>query len=247
MQAVEPGGVSPYRFLLVAARLGSVRRRSQDVDMIKAQRVEAADSALIDPAGSEWRSAPSTRLSLEPTPLISQPSAYVQAKWETIDYGAIGNVSVQALHNDGGIFFRLQWNDATENDDIRDTDQFTDAAAVLFPVKEDAPLTSMGSPDEPVNAWYWRPDMETPFSVTSEGTSTTIRTIDPNLRGNGAHTGGAWAVVIGRALQSAGDGYVQLTAGEEGKVAFAVWQGGNDERAGLKAVTLEWQPLELEA
>jgi len=105
----------------------------------------------------------------------------------------------------------------------------------------------MGSADQPVNAWYWRPDMETPFSVTSMGTGSTRRTADPNLRGNSAYTGDAWAVVIGRALQSAGDGYVQLAAGETAKVAFAVWEGRNDERAGLKAVTLVWQPLELEA
>ena len=215
--------------------------------MIKARRVEAADSALIDPAGGEWRSAPATRLSLEPTPLISQPSVYVQAKWETIDYGATGGVSVQALHNNSGIFFRLQWDDATENDDIRDTDQFPDAAAVLFPVNEDASLASMGSPQNPVNAWYWRPDMETPFSVTSQGTGSTLRTVDPSLRGSSAYAAGGWAVVIGRALKSAGEGYTQLGTGRAAKVAFAVWQGSNSERAGLKAVTLEWQELELEA
>ena len=215
--------------------------------MITARRVEAADSALIDPVGDEWQDAPATSLSLDPTPLISQPSVYVQAKWESSDYGTTGNLSVQALHNNNGIFFRLQWADATEDDDIRDSDQFADAAAVLFPVKEDAPLSSMGSADQPVNAWYWRPDMETPFSVTSMGTGSTRRTADPNLRGSSAYTGDAWAVVIGRALQSAGDGYVQLAAGETAKVAFAVWEGRNDERAGLKAVTLVWQPLELEA
>ncbi len=215
--------------------------------MIKARRVEAADSALIDPAGDEWQGAPATSLSLNPTPLISQPSVYVQAKWENTEYGATGNLSVQALHNNNGIFFRLQWADATEDDDIRDTDQFTDAAAVLFPVKEDASLSSMGSADQPVHAWYWRPDMETPFSVTSMGTGSTRRTVDPNLRGNGAHQGGSWAVVIGRALQPPGDGYAQLAAGATAKVAFAGRQGGNRERAGLKAVTLVWQPLELEA
>lgn len=215
--------------------------------MIKAQRVAAADSALIDPAGGDWRSPPATLLSLDPTPLIQQPSVYVQAKWETIDYGATGAISVQALHNDNGIFFRLQWDDQSANTDVLDTDQFTDAAAVLFPVKEDAPLTSMGSPEQPVNAWYWRPDVETPFSVTALGTGTTVRTVDPSLQGKSAHTRDGWSVVIGRALQSAGDGSVQLAAGQTTKVAFAVWQGGNDERAGLKAVTLEWQPLELEA
>ncbi|HEY5625950.1 MAG TPA: ethylbenzene dehydrogenase-related protein [Dehalococcoidia bacterium] len=215
--------------------------------MIKARRVEAADSALINPAGSEWGSAPATSLTLEPTPLISQPSVYVQAKWEAVDYGSIDAVSVQALHNDSGIFFRLQWDDATEDDDIRDTDQFADAAAVLFPVNEDAPLASMGSPQQPVNAWYWRPDMETPFSVTSQGTGSTRRTVDPSLRSDSAHADDAWALVIGRALQTSGDEYVQLSAGETVKVAFAVWQGSDNERAGLKAVTLEWQELELEA
>jgi len=215
--------------------------------MITARRVEATDSALIDPAGGEWRSAPATEVSLDPTPLISQPSVYVQAKWEPTDYGATGALSVQALHNDNGIFFRLQWDDTTNDDDIGDTDQFTDAAAVLFPVNEDAPLSSMGSAEQPVNAWYWRPDLETPYSVTSIGTGQTRRTVDRCLRGNGAHQNNAWAVVIGRALQSAGDGYVQLAAGGTSKVAFAVWQGSNSERAGLKAITLVWQSLELEA
>jgi len=166
--------------------------------MITARRVEATDSALIDPAGGEWRSAPATEVSLDPTPLISQPSVYVQAKWEPTDYGATGALSVQALHNDNGIFFRLQWDDTTNDDDIGDTDQFTDAAAVLFPVNEDAPLSSMGSAEQPVNAWYWRPDLETPFSVTSIGTGQTRRTVDPSLRGNGAHQNNVWAVVIGR-------------------------------------------------
>ena len=214
--------------------------------MIKAQRVEATDSELIDPAGSDWRNAPVTQLTLNPTPLTAQPSVYILSKWKTIDYGVTNAVSVQALHNGDGIFFRLRWDDDTDNDDIRDTDQFTDAAAVLFPVNEDAPLTSMGSPQQPVNAWYWRPDMETPQSVTAQGTSTTRRTVDPNLRSQGEYASDAWAVVIGRALRSEGDGYVQLQAGATAKVAFAVWQGSNQERAGLKAVTLEWQPLELE-
>jgi hypothetical protein len=30
-------------------------------------------------------------------------------------------------------------------------------------------------------------------------------------------------------------------------VGFAVWQGANQERGGLKAVTLDWEPLEIEA
>jgi hypothetical protein len=29
-------------------------------------------------------------------------------------------------------------------------------------------------------------------------------------------------------------------------VGFAVWQGGNQERGGLKAVSPDWEPLEIE-
>ncbi len=34
--------------------------------------------------------------------------------------------------------------------------------------------------------------------------------------------------------------------GQTTKTGFAVWQGSNQERAGIKATTLEWQPLEIE-
>jgi DMSO reductase family type II enzyme heme b subunit len=40
---------------------------------------------------------------------------------------------------------------------------------------------------------------------------------------------------------------VNLGPGDTGKVAFAVWQGANQERGGLKATSLDWEPLEIEA
>jgi DMSO reductase family type II enzyme heme b subunit len=105
----------------------------------------------------------------------------------------------------------------------------------------------MGSPREPVNAWYWRPDLEEPYSVTAQGTGTTRRTADPDLSATGAHSGGEWRVVIRRRLSSAAADYVNLGPGDTGKVAFAVWQGANQERGGLKATSLDWEPLEIEA
>jgi len=217
------------------------------MSVIKVKRVAAGASRLLDPEAPEWGSAPEESLGLSPTPIISQPSLYVQTKWKDGGYGVIPSIRVKGAHNGAAIFLRLAWDDPTKDDAIDDTDHFADAAAVLFPVKEDAPLTSMGSPDQPVNAWLWRADLESPFSVTAKGIGTTVRSSDPALVAQGTYGPGGWSVVISRSLASATPGVAQLSPGQRAKVAFGVWQGSNAERAGLKAVTLEWQELEIEA
>lgn len=220
--------------------------RGRLVVVIKVKRLSAESPRLLDPSAPEWRSLPEETLVLQPTPLLSQPSLYIQAKWKDVPYGVTTSVNVKALHNGAAIFFHLRWADETNNDSITDTDTFADAAAVLFPVKGDAPLTSMGSPDQPVNGWLWRPDLETMLSVTVQGVGTAVRNADSSLAAQNAYSDGGWNVVVSRALQSESPNAVQLKPGDQGKVAFAVWQGANNERGGLKAVTLEWQPLEIE-
>lgn len=214
---------------------------------MKAYRVDADDSRLLDPQSPEWDRITPSSFTLSPTPITAQPSMYVQAKWKEAPYGTTSALSAKAVHNDTRIYFHLSWPDQTHDDGIRDTDQFPDAAAVLFPVNDDAPLLSMGSPQQPVNAWYWRPDLETPYDIYAQGTGTTQRGVDPDLRGGGQHGDAGWSIVLGRSLASSNDGRVTLTPGQTAKAAFAVWEGGNKERGGLKAVTLEWQPLEIEA
>jgi len=215
--------------------------------MVKAQRVTAGDAALLDPASPQWDGVRASELTLQPTPITAQPSLYVQEKWKETPYGVTRRLAVRAAHNGERLYFHLSWPDETNDEAIHDTDQFADAAAVLFPVNGDAPLQSMGSPQAPVNAWYWRPDLEQPLSITAQGTGTTSRTQDPELSASGIHSRGAWRVVIRRRLDSPQPEYVSLQPGAPGKVGFAVWQGSNQERGGLKAVTLDWQQLEIEA
>jgi DMSO reductase family type II enzyme heme b subunit len=215
--------------------------------MVKAQRLAAGDDALLDPGSPEWAAVTASQLALQPTPIIAQPSQYIQEKWRERPYGVLQHIEVRAAHNGEMLYFRLAWADETSNDGIRDTDQFPDAAAVLFPVASDAPLQGMGSPRQPVNGWYWRPDLEEPFSVTAQGTGTTRRTPDSDLRARGSYEDGAWQLVIRRPLASNGKRYVNLSPGTARKVAFAVWQGANQERGGLKATSADWEPLELEA
>jgi len=215
--------------------------------MVKAQRVTAGDAALLDPASPEWEAVRAFELTLQPTPIIAQPSAYIQEKWNQTPYGAIQAVTVRAAHNGERLYFHLSWSDETSDEGIHDTDQFADAAAVLFPVKGDAPLQSMGSPQAPVNAWYWRPDLEAPFSITAQGAGTTSRSQDPELTASAVHSHGAWTVVIRRRLDSPAAEYVSLAPGVAARVGFAVWQGSNQERGGLKATSVDWEQLEIEA
>lgn len=215
--------------------------------MVRAIRVDAPASGILDPASSLWRSAPPESLTLQPTPLAAQPSEYVQVSWRGRPHGVIQEVTAQAAHNGEALFFRLRWADDTRDDVISDIDRFTDAAAVLFPLLGDAPLTSMGSPRQPVSAWYWRPDFEAPLSVTVQGVGTAVRRQNPFLRAAAVYGDGGWTLVISGPFSLQEDYSVDLGPGKTWKVAFGIWQGSNRERAGLKAVTMEWQPLEIEA
>jgi DMSO reductase family type II enzyme heme b subunit len=211
--------------------------------MVRVRRVSPSDR-WTDSASSEWGSTRAEKMNLEPTPITSQPSLYVQAKFRDQPYGETTPLSVTAVHSGDDIYVRLSWEDETNDTAISDTNKFPDAAAVLFPVFADAPLTSMGSPDQPVQAWLWRADAESPLVVDATGFGLTQRATDSVLRASALYERNRWSVVISRPL--AGATVRGLRLGHTGKVAFAVWQGSNQERAGIKAATLEWQSLEIE-
>lgn len=196
-----------------------------------------------------WRAARAETLSLEGTPLGMQPTALIRASWKDRPIGAVGKVSVAAVHDGRHLAFRLEWRDATENRRIIDNQAFPDAAAVLLPVVENAPVYTMGAPDMPVNAWYWRAD-ETDHgrSVVAEGIGTS-RTVDRTLvRTRGEWKEGRWQVVMARALRvESSEPHAQLEPGATTGLAVAVWDGQNGERAGIKAWSGHWRELHLEA
>lgn len=214
--------------------------------VVTAVRLDILSDRLLNPAATDWASAKEEALTLEPSPWASQPSEYVVNAWQERPYG-LGELRVAAAHNGEALFFRLSWQDESKDDGIGDTDRFTDAAAVLMPVRRDGPLLTMGSQEQPVNGWYWRPDMESPLSVTATGLGTTVRGQNGSLTAGVSYSRGGWQLVISRPFAVERDpSIVALHRGMTTKVAFAVWQGSNQERGGIKGVTLEWQPLEIE-
>jgi steroid C-25 hydroxylase gamma subunit len=216
--------------------------------MVKAaRRTESAD-VLLDPDAAAWRSLGTEPIQLMPSTLTLQPSLYVQNKWKTLQHGQTKEVRVAAAHNSEAIFFRLEWQDATDDGHPNDMADFPDQAGVMLPIKDDAVIEQMGDDAKPVNMWLWRADLETPHYVTSVARGLTTRHADSPLSGRGIWRDGTWAVVLSRPfnVNLPAAFVVPLAPGMTHKCTFAIWQGSNKERGGLKAYGPVWQPLEIE-
>lgn len=126
---------------------------------------------------------------------------------------------------------------------MKDTDQFLDGAAVEFPVNgKVATLPFMGDPVNVVNVWHWRADGRTlNLLAKGFGTSTPVPTED--LRSASVRTGDGWEVVLSRPLRVKAEEGANLQGRRTMPIGFAAWDGENQERDGLKAVTMEWWQL----
>jgi len=153
---------------------------------------------------------------------------------------------VRSAHNGKEVFFLLEWPDDTQNIDYVGRD-FPDGAGILFPLKGDAPLDTMGSESQPVNAWFWRADSEDGAkNIVASGIGTVAESETSSIAARAQWQDGAWRVVFARPLTVAGNQAVALEAGKSLKVAFAVWEGSSGERAGIKSFSKHWQELTLE-
>jgi len=205
---------------------------------MKATRLQLANRTLLNPSARQWERAPMTHLSLRGTEARAQPSAYVRTAWAGKRIGAVRSLSVQAANNRQSLFFRLEWADATHNPDYGDGSVFPDAAAVLFPMKRQTPLNQMGTPAAGIQAWYWRANhADFGEALALHGFATEERQPGPPVLTSASWSDGRWRVVIG----------APLAAGSPTEaVAFAVWEGSNQERAGLHSYSPEWQELTIE-
>ncbi|MDP3937016.1 MAG: ethylbenzene dehydrogenase-related protein, partial [Deltaproteobacteria bacterium] len=123
-----------------------------------------------------------------------------------------------------------------------------DAAAVLFPLGEDANPFTMGDDRNPVNAWFWKADREEPFDVIARGYSTSQRRPGgaSGLVARAEHRQDAWVGVFQRPLRPAPGEFTHFEPGATARIAFAVWEGSNAERGGQKAVSGAFLDLEFD-
>lgn len=213
---------------------------------MRAKKVDATTEELLNPASRRWARVKGEAVPLEGTPVQLQPSRYIRAKWSDRPTGTVRALTVRPAHNGRQLFFHLEWRDDTPNHDYSGS-AFPDAAGILFPLNGDSPLQTMGSPEAPVNAWYWRADDEGAHNVVATGLGTATPTAGARLLGEARWDKGVWRVVIGRSLRSPrGAVAVRFGRGRPTKVAFAVWEGSRGERGGIKAFSNRWRELTLE-
>lgn len=213
-----------------------------------AKKVALDSKTLLDPASPEWEKVPVETVNMGGTPLANQPSRYIRTVWADRPIGRVRFLDVRAAHNGKDLLLRLEWRDESHDTDFNGRG-FPDGAGVLFPLNGDAPLATMGSEEAPVNAWFWRADEpEAARNVRAQGIGTVEDTEKSRVSARADWKDGAWRVVLARPLGVAdqkGEA-VQLAAGGSTKVAFAVWEGGSGERAGIKAFSKQWRELNLE-
>jgi DMSO reductase family type II enzyme heme b subunit len=202
---------------------------------------------LAQPDAAIWRNASGKKIMLAGVPVQMQPTDFIKNTFADQLVGKISEVQFKAFHNGEVIALHLEWADPNKDTDIDDNDHFPDGAALMFPFKGDAPLVTMGSKEQPVNAWHWRADRvgEARNNVAA-GFGTSRVTSGAEIATSAMYYEDRWHVVFLRQLQRPGvDSTVQFSPGESIKVAFAVWEGSNGERAGLKAFSPQWLEITL--
>lgn len=104
---------------------------------------------MEDPHSSRWAQAPKTSV-----PLLNQVMYIPWGKSEKPP------ISVSSVEGEDKVLFRIEWQDGTRDETVGRTEDFADAAAVMFPLKEMQDQTIMMGFLGPVNIWHWKADWE---------------------------------------------------------------------------------------
>lgn len=151
---------------------------------------------------------------------------------------AVVVLKVQAVQNKENVYLRLSWQDSSNNTQIKGLNDFKDAVAVQFPInRSKATNPFMGEKGKGVNIWRWAAG-DVVENLFAEGFGTLTPSDTQYLKGVGVYRDGGWTVVLSRSLSA--PTAKEISLGKNLPVSFAVWEGGNGERDGFKAATIQW-------
>lgn len=199
---------------------------------------------LLDPMAAEWAKLPAQRIALNRTPRLYDTEAPSELE--------IPYIEVRLARAEGKLLVQMTWKDATPDTTqltklptvptegrphkelTEATDRFFDSAAVMHPLRlsvEGAwPSLQMGGANDPVSIYFWNSARGT-ARMQAEGRGTTKRTGETFLA-EGIYRDGSWHLAL------------QLDAVPAGMpLAFAVWNGSQQDRDGRKYFTT-WLKLE---
>ncbi len=194
-------------------------------------KVTRLAGALTDPASPDWAAVEDVSVALAPVALEVQPTEYIRESWKNRDYGQTAEARIKAASDGDRLYLRVEWAD-----DPAPNREFQDAVSAIFPTNGSGVLATLGDEDKPLALWFWENGRPGPLRLISTGPGVVRKDPEASLGASGVLADGRWSVVL--------TGPAAIT--EKRKVALAVWNGSNDERAGLAAVSREWLPLEMD-
>ena len=197
------------------------------------------DADLGSPNSKAWRDAREYQMDLGLAPPV-HPSINLRHDPAT----APMRIYLRAASDGTRLYLRLRWPDATRDAAVGRSD-FADAAAVQFALEAgEATSFMMGAPNGPVNIWYWQAGNDEAQNLAAGGFGSTTR-LEPGGLGVSSlyRDKGEWVVVFSRPLSQEGEHDVQLE-NLQANMAFALWQGEDGQRDGLKHVSMGWVSLQ---
>ncbi|MBU1170115.1 MAG: hypothetical protein KKD44_11175 [Proteobacteria bacterium] len=221
------------------------------MEKIICKKTSKSNGELLDSDNAFWKSCAKVKVETTGTPLANQPSPYIKGVYDEKKIGAVKELSVFSVHNTENIFFYFEWSSSNPNREIGDINVFPDGLGVLFPFGaiDQTQIKEMGSKEYPTNSWYWRPDFkEKPKNQVAHGLSTSTYTKKSSVQSHSSWNNKAWRLVMSRPLKVSGkdEETVEFKPGGTIGIGFAVWEGNNGERGGVKAFSKEWRELVLE-
>ena len=209
-------------------------------DLMKAPRVRDIDEFRA-PHAAGWSRVPGMRIPLMPAPLPMQPTEYVRRSWEGRPYGQTTALEAACVHDGRHLAVRVDWETRAA-----ESTSFPDAVAFAVPVRNVAPLILMGSPDAPIHILRWQADRKGVRSLLATGIGRSAPGPVIESAAQAEADGQRWRLVVTRALGGGGDA-APIETGQATRIGFALWRGANGERAGIKAFSVDWTELVLDA
>lgn len=176
-------------------------------------------------------------ISLMQAPAQMSPGNYVRAAYADQVTPHVSSLDINAQRNGDSWEIHMQWrNDQPVKSLQGSTDLFVDAAAILVPTHEQSQWLTMGSPEAPVEGVLWRPDRSDLIRITATGMGTVQRHAPtPTWRIKAHHDKGTYS------LQWLLPNWPALN--RFGLCGFALWNGAQRQRGGVKSVSTEWVKL----
>ena len=171
-------------------------------------------------------------------PTAPQPGGYILKAYADRTLPNIRQADLSVEPTGKGWKITLGWAcPAPVKSIAKETDKFLDGCALLVPTTPDAPWISMGEPGKAVEGILWKADRERPWHMRAEGLGTMQRNPAPaDWQVGGAWDNGHWLITF--ALHE------WLLLSQQEQIAFAIWHGADQDRAGLKSISPGWLNIE---